>query len=120
MARPKVMGRDMSPRHVRAREFKRDEKKEELARKRKYTKEAMAKRRIPIDPNVPPWGQSSVNAIRAFGEAHEMDKIIAANLAAEAKEKANKEDQNNNTLGTIVLLQGDTSGTDAQTDEATY
>uniref|UniRef100_M1DBP0 Uncharacterized protein n=1 Tax=Solanum tuberosum TaxID=4113 RepID=M1DBP0_SOLTU len=120
MARPKVAGRNDPPRHIRAGEFKKDEKKAELARQRKYTKEARAKRRIPIDPNVPLWDRSFVNAIHAFGEAHEIDQMIAANLAAEANAKANNENQNNNTLGTIVSLQGVTPSTEAQTDEATH
>jgi len=99
MARSKVAGRNDPPRHIRAREFKKDEKKAELARQRKYTNEARAKRRIPIDPNVPSWARSFVNAIRAFGAAQEIDQMIAANLAAEAKAEANNEDQNNNTPG---------------------
>jgi len=41
---------------------------------------------------VPPWARSLVNAIRAFRAAHEIDQMIAANLAAEAKAKANNED----------------------------
>uniref|UniRef100_M1DG85 Uncharacterized protein n=1 Tax=Solanum tuberosum TaxID=4113 RepID=M1DG85_SOLTU len=120
MARPKVARRNDPPRHIREREFKNDEKKAELARQRKYTKEDRAKRQIPIDPNVPPWAQSLVNAIRAFEPAHDIDQMIATNLAAEAKAEANNEDQNNNTTGTIVSLQGDALGTDAQTDEATH
>uniref|UniRef100_M1DPN7 Uncharacterized protein n=1 Tax=Solanum tuberosum TaxID=4113 RepID=M1DPN7_SOLTU len=62
--------------------------------------------------------RSLVNAIRAFGVAHEIDQMIAANLAAEAKAKANNEDQNNNTQETIVLLQGDASGTDVHIQTA--
>uniref|UniRef100_M1DZT9 Integrase core domain containing protein n=1 Tax=Solanum tuberosum TaxID=4113 RepID=M1DZT9_SOLTU len=120
MAGPKVTGRDMPPRHVRAQEFKRDEKKAELARQRKHTEEAKAKRQIPIDINEPPWARSSVNAIWAYGAAHEIDQMIAANLAAEAKAKANNKDQNNNTLRTIVSLQGVTPSTKAQIDETTH
>uniref|UniRef100_M1DP16 Uncharacterized protein n=1 Tax=Solanum tuberosum TaxID=4113 RepID=M1DP16_SOLTU len=120
MARPKVAGRNDPPRHIRAREFKNDEKKAVLARQRKYTKESRVKRRIPIDPNVPPWARSLVNAIRAFGAAHEIDQMIAAYPAAEAKAEANNEDQNNNTPRTIVSLQGDALGTDAQTYEVTH
>uniref|UniRef100_M1D996 Uncharacterized protein n=1 Tax=Solanum tuberosum TaxID=4113 RepID=M1D996_SOLTU len=119
MARPKVTGRNDPPRRIKAREFKNDEKKAELARQRKYTKEAREKRRIPIDPNVPPWARSLVNAIQAFRAAHEIDQIIAVNLAAEAKAVANNEDQINNTPGTIVLLQGDASGTDTLANRET-
>uniref|UniRef100_M1DQA6 Uncharacterized protein n=1 Tax=Solanum tuberosum TaxID=4113 RepID=M1DQA6_SOLTU len=119
MARPKVGGRNDPLKHRRAREFKNDEKKVELARQRKYTQEARANRRIPIDPNVPPWSQSLVNAIQAFGAAHEIYHTIAANLAAEAKVEANNEDPHNNTLGTIILLQGDASSTDVLADRGT-
>uniref|UniRef100_M1DME4 Uncharacterized protein n=1 Tax=Solanum tuberosum TaxID=4113 RepID=M1DME4_SOLTU len=119
MARPKFAGRNYPPSHIRAREFKKDEKKAELAKQRKYTKEATARRRIPIDPNVPPGTRSLVNAMRTFEAAHEIDQIIAANLAAEAKAKAKNENQNNNTPGTIVSLQGDKSGTDTLADRET-
>uniref|UniRef100_M1DYM8 Integrase core domain containing protein n=1 Tax=Solanum tuberosum TaxID=4113 RepID=M1DYM8_SOLTU len=64
-------------------------KKTELARQRKYTNEARAKRGIPIDPNVPSWARSFGNAMRAFGTTQEIDQMIATNLAAEAKAEAN-------------------------------
>jgi len=73
MARSEVAGRNEPPRHIRARESKKDEKSTELARQRKYTNEARAKRQIPIDPNVPSWARSFVNAIRAFRAAQEID-----------------------------------------------
>uniref|UniRef100_M1DVH2 Uncharacterized protein n=1 Tax=Solanum tuberosum TaxID=4113 RepID=M1DVH2_SOLTU len=50
------------------------------------------------------YPRQGVNAIRTFRAAHEIDQMIAANLAAEAKAEANNEDQNNNTPGTIVSL----------------
>uniref|UniRef100_M1DI50 Uncharacterized protein n=1 Tax=Solanum tuberosum TaxID=4113 RepID=M1DI50_SOLTU len=52
-------------------------------------------------------------------EAHEIDQMIATNLVVETKAKENIGDQNDNAPGTIVLLQKDTPGTDAQTDGAT-
>jgi len=45
--------------------------------------------------------------------------MIAANLAAEAKAKANSGDQNDNAPGTIVLLQKDAPGIDAPADRET-
>uniref|UniRef100_M1DCH6 Uncharacterized protein n=1 Tax=Solanum tuberosum TaxID=4113 RepID=M1DCH6_SOLTU len=105
MARPKVAGRDDPPRHVRAREFRKEEKRAEMARKRKYTKEARKKRRITFDLNVRPCDRSLVNAVHAFRATHEINQMIAANLAIEAKAKANSGDKNDNALGTIVLLQ---------------
>uniref|UniRef100_M1D9X0 Uncharacterized protein n=1 Tax=Solanum tuberosum TaxID=4113 RepID=M1D9X0_SOLTU len=107
MARPKVAGRDDSARHVRAREFRKEEKRAEMAKQRKYTKKAKEKRQIPFDLNVRPCDRSLVNAIHAFRAAQEIDQMIAANLALEAKAKANSEDQNDNVPGTIVLLQKD-------------
>jgi len=45
--------------------------------------------------------------------------MIVANLAAEAKAKANNGDQNNKSPRTIVLLQEDALGTDAPVDRET-
>ena len=42
--------------------------------------------------------------------------MIAVNLAAETKAKANSGNQNDNAPGTIVLLQKNAPSTDAQTD----
>uniref|UniRef100_M1DD69 Uncharacterized protein n=1 Tax=Solanum tuberosum TaxID=4113 RepID=M1DD69_SOLTU len=71
MARSKVAGRNGPHKHIRARESKKDEKKAELARQRKYNNEARAKRRIPINTNVPSWARCFVNTIRAFRAAQE-------------------------------------------------
>uniref|UniRef100_M1DSM4 Uncharacterized protein n=1 Tax=Solanum tuberosum TaxID=4113 RepID=M1DSM4_SOLTU len=119
MARPKIRGRDDPPRHIRAREFRKDEKRAELARQRKYTKEAREKRQIHFDLNVRPCDRSLVNAIHAFRAAQEIDQMIIANLAAEAKAKANNGDQNKKAPRTIVLLQEDALDTDSPTDRET-
>jgi len=119
MARPKVAGRDDPPRHVRAREFRKEEKRGEMARQRKYTKEDREKRRIPFDLNVRPCDRSLVNAIHAFRAAQEIDQMIATNLVVEAKAKANNGDQNDNAPGTIVLLQKDAPGIDSPADRET-
>lgn len=71
--RKKVRGRNDPPRNVRAREFKAHENKEELARQKKYTKEARSKRRILVDPTFPSWIRGLYNAINNFLSAH--DKI---------------------------------------------
>uniref|UniRef100_M1DPS8 Uncharacterized protein n=1 Tax=Solanum tuberosum TaxID=4113 RepID=M1DPS8_SOLTU len=119
MARSKIAERDDPPRHVREQEFRKEEKRAEMARQRKYTKEAREKRRTPFDLNVRPSDQSLVNAIHAFRAAQEIDQMIAANHAAEAKAKANSGDQNDNAPGTIFLLQKDAPGIDAPADRVT-
>uniref|UniRef100_M1D8V1 Uncharacterized protein n=1 Tax=Solanum tuberosum TaxID=4113 RepID=M1D8V1_SOLTU len=116
MARSKIEGRNDLPRHIRAREFRKDEKRAELARQMKYTKEAREMRRIPFDLNVRPDDRSLVSAIRAFRAAQEIDQIIVARLATEAKAKAKSGDPNDNAPGTIVLLQKDAPGIDAPVD----
>lgn len=70
MARPKVIAKIYQPKHIRAQEFKDEEKRAELYRQRKYTNEIKAKKRINIDPNMPPRAQEFVNSIHAFTETH--------------------------------------------------
>ena len=89
MVRPKVIGRNDPPRHIRAREFRDEEKIAELAKQRNYTKEARAKRRIPIDPNVPSWARGFGNAVHAFRAFHEIDRMIAANITDEYRATEN-------------------------------
>uniref|UniRef100_M1DL03 Uncharacterized protein n=1 Tax=Solanum tuberosum TaxID=4113 RepID=M1DL03_SOLTU len=103
MARPKVTGRNMPPRHIRAQKFRRTTRSE--------NKIASSRRRVPIDPNVPSWDGGFSNAIHAFVAAHEFYNMMEANIAVEAKvERKEKENQKQNDK---------TPGTDAQTDEVT-
>uniref|UniRef100_M1DFM7 Uncharacterized protein n=1 Tax=Solanum tuberosum TaxID=4113 RepID=M1DFM7_SOLTU len=118
MARPKVAGRNEPPWNVKAREFKEDEKKTELARQRKYTKEDRARRRIPIDPTIPPWRRGFYTTIDSFLAAHYVDRMGEDNIAAEAKANENNANQNGNTSEAIVLYQADASNTNAHADEA--
>uniref|UniRef100_M1DLU3 Uncharacterized protein n=1 Tax=Solanum tuberosum TaxID=4113 RepID=M1DLU3_SOLTU len=84
MARPKVEGRNMPPRHIREQKFGRTTGSK--------NKKANSSRRMPIDPNVPSWSRGLINAIHAFKAAHEIDKMVEANIAAEAEvEKKEKE-----------------------------
>lgn len=91
MDRPKVAERNDPSRHITAPEFKDKENRVELSRQGKYTKEARAKRRVSIDPNMAPLARGFDNSRHAFKAAHEIDKMIAANIVAEAKE--NKKDE---------------------------
>lgn len=58
-----------------------DEKRAELAIHRSYTKECRSERRIRIDPNVPPWVREFFNFPHSLKESHEIDLMIAANIA---------------------------------------
>uniref|UniRef100_M1BHZ6 Integrase core domain containing protein n=1 Tax=Solanum tuberosum TaxID=4113 RepID=M1BHZ6_SOLTU len=117
MARPKVAGKDMSPRHVRARDFKRDEKIAELVIERKESKKASVSRRIPIDPTIHSWKRGLHITINSFWAAHELDKMIAAHIAVEVRANEHNATQNDNP-GTIVEFQANASGNDAPTDGA--
>ena len=92
MARPKVTGTNDPPRHIRTQEFNDEEKRAELVRQRRYTKEERGKRWIPIDPNVPLWARGLVNCIHDFREAHEIDRMIASYITIEAKENKKNEE----------------------------
>uniref|UniRef100_M1DJ64 Integrase core domain containing protein n=1 Tax=Solanum tuberosum TaxID=4113 RepID=M1DJ64_SOLTU len=111
MARPKVAGRNMPPRHIRAQNSKRDAGTTDHTKVRSENKKASSSRRIPIDPNAPLWARGFINAIHSFGEAHDLDKMVEANIAteveAESKEKENLKQTDN------------TPDTDAQTDGGT-
>uniref|UniRef100_M1DYA3 Uncharacterized protein n=1 Tax=Solanum tuberosum TaxID=4113 RepID=M1DYA3_SOLTU len=103
MAKPKVAGSNMPPRHIRAQKFRRTA--------RSKNKTASSKRKMSIDPNVPLWDRGFTNAIHAFVAAHELDNMIKANIAAEDEaERKEKENQKEND---------NTPGTDAQVDDAT-
>uniref|UniRef100_M1DZY9 Uncharacterized protein n=1 Tax=Solanum tuberosum TaxID=4113 RepID=M1DZY9_SOLTU len=99
----------MPPRHVRAREFKRDEKIAELAKERKESKKASASRKTPIDPAIPSWKRGFYTAIDSFLAGHEVDIMVAGNIATEAR---------NDSPGTIVAFQANASGNDASTNGA--
>ena len=92
MARLKVPGRDMPPRHIRARDFKRDEKIVELAKERRESKKASSSRRVPIDPTIPSWKRGVYTAINSFLASHDGERMVVANIAAEAK--ANEHNEN--------------------------
>uniref|UniRef100_M1DHP5 Integrase core domain containing protein n=1 Tax=Solanum tuberosum TaxID=4113 RepID=M1DHP5_SOLTU len=106
MARSKVAGRDVPPRHIIAQNFRRDEEKPIKTKAKSKSKESSSSRMISIDPNVPSWTQGFINVVHAFGVAHDLDNMVKANLAATAK--AENQSQNDNT-----------QGTDAQTDAET-
>uniref|UniRef100_M1E1D0 Uncharacterized protein n=1 Tax=Solanum tuberosum TaxID=4113 RepID=M1E1D0_SOLTU len=104
MARLKVAGRSMPPRHIRAQKFRRNAKSE--------NKTASSRRRVQIDPNVPSWTRGFINAIHAFKATHEIENMVEANIAieteAEHKEKEEK-GQNDNTPSTDAQKNGATA-----------
>uniref|UniRef100_M1DP76 Putative plant transposon protein domain-containing protein n=1 Tax=Solanum tuberosum TaxID=4113 RepID=M1DP76_SOLTU len=117
MERPKVAGRDMPPRHVRGRDLKRDERIVEVAKERRESKKASASRRIPMDPAIPSWRRGLYTAANFFLAAHDVDRMVEANIAAEARTKEHNETQNDNP-GAIVEFQANAAGKNASTDEA--
>uniref|UniRef100_M1DYT6 Uncharacterized protein n=1 Tax=Solanum tuberosum TaxID=4113 RepID=M1DYT6_SOLTU len=116
MGRPKVAGRDRPPRQVRARDFKKDEKIAELAKERRESKKASASRKIPIDPAIPSWRRKLYTTANSFLAAHDVDRMVEANIAAEARTKEHNETQNDN-LGAIVEFQTNATGNNAPIDE---
>uniref|UniRef100_M1DAN9 Uncharacterized protein n=1 Tax=Solanum tuberosum TaxID=4113 RepID=M1DAN9_SOLTU len=117
MGRSKVAGRYMPPRHVNARDFKRDEKIAELTKERRESKKASASRRIPIDPAIPSWRRGLYTAANSFLVAHEVDRMVEANIVAEARTNEHNETQNDNP-GAIVEFQANPAGNNALIDEA--
>uniref|UniRef100_M1DHP8 Uncharacterized protein n=1 Tax=Solanum tuberosum TaxID=4113 RepID=M1DHP8_SOLTU len=105
MAKSNVAGRDLSPRHIRAQNFKRDAEKPNKTKAKSKSKEASSSRRIPIDPNVPSWTRGFINVVHSFGATHGLDNMVKVNLTAAAE--AENQSQNANT-----------QSTDAQTDGA--
>lgn len=61
MSRPKVEGRNMPPKHIRAANFRKSVRKAETLKK-----EGTSRRISPVDPNVPLWARGFVIAIYAF------------------------------------------------------
>uniref|UniRef100_M1D8D2 Uncharacterized protein n=1 Tax=Solanum tuberosum TaxID=4113 RepID=M1D8D2_SOLTU len=116
MGKPKVAGRDMPPRHARARDFKRDEKIAELSKERKESKKASASGRIPIDPTIPSWRHRLYTTANFFLAARDVDRMVEAKVATEARTKKHNETQYDNP-GAIIELQTNAAGNNA-TDEA--
>uniref|UniRef100_M1DX06 Integrase core domain containing protein n=1 Tax=Solanum tuberosum TaxID=4113 RepID=M1DX06_SOLTU len=98
MAKSKVAGRDVPPRHIRAQNFSRDAEKPNKTKAKSKSKEARSSRRIPIDLNLPSWTRGFINVVHAFGAAHDLDNMVKANLTAAAE--AENQSQNGNTQGT--------------------
>lgn len=67
---------------------------------------------------MPSWTRGFVNAIHALREGHEIDRMIAANIATEANEDENSgKTQSSSTSGAVVLYRENTSGTHTSIDE---
>uniref|UniRef100_M1DNS1 Uncharacterized protein n=1 Tax=Solanum tuberosum TaxID=4113 RepID=M1DNS1_SOLTU len=91
MARPKVTGRNMSPQHIKAHNSTRDPGTTDHPKARSENKKASSSKRIPIDPIVPSWARMYINAIHAFGAAHNLDNMAKTNTATTTEENANNE-----------------------------
>lgn len=81
----------MTPQHVRARDFKKDERIAELAKQRRESKKTNASRRISIDRTIPPWRRGLHTVVNSFLAAHDVDRMVEANITAEAEAKENNE-----------------------------
>lgn len=78
----------------------------------------MTNGRIPIDPNMLSWAQGFINVIRSFKEGHEIDKMIATNIVAEARAAENcGKTHSSITSRAVFLFQEDTLGSHTPTDE---
>uniref|UniRef100_M1DX07 Uncharacterized protein n=1 Tax=Solanum tuberosum TaxID=4113 RepID=M1DX07_SOLTU len=93
---PKVTGRNVPPRHIRAQNSRRDAGTTDQPKARSENKKASSSRRIPIDSNVPLWARGFINAIHAFGEAHDLNNMAKANIDTTTEANTNNENQSRN------------------------
>uniref|UniRef100_M1DHU2 Integrase core domain containing protein n=1 Tax=Solanum tuberosum TaxID=4113 RepID=M1DHU2_SOLTU len=88
MARLKVAGRNRPPRHIRAINFKKDEKATNQYKPDNEGKKPSANRKTnPRDPTVPSWRRGFFTAIHSFLAAHDFDNL-SKSAAAESSEEA--------------------------------
>uniref|UniRef100_M1DEK4 Integrase core domain containing protein n=1 Tax=Solanum tuberosum TaxID=4113 RepID=M1DEK4_SOLTU len=107
MARPKVAGRIMPPRQIRAKNFRKDTNEVNPPKMGSEGKHpSSSKISVPRDPNVPSWTRAFYTALHSFLAAHDLDNFRNS-VAVEPSKVA---------PGTIIQVQDDTSGTNAKTD----
>ena len=71
-------------------EFKRDKNIGYLAKERREKKKKSSSRRFPVDPTFTLWKCGVYTAINSLMAAQNLDRMIADNIAAEAKETIKK------------------------------
>uniref|UniRef100_M1E1B5 Uncharacterized protein n=1 Tax=Solanum tuberosum TaxID=4113 RepID=M1E1B5_SOLTU len=100
----------MPPRQIREKYFRKDTNEVNPPKTgSKGKKPSYNKRSIPRDPTVPSWTRGIYTAIHSFLAVHYLDNF-SKSVVAEPSEVA---------PGTIIQVQANISGTDAQTDGAT-
>jgi len=102
MTTPKVAGRDMPPRKIRAKNFSKNTKAIYPPKMdNEGKKPSTSKRTNPRDPTIPSWSRGFFTAIHSFLAAHDLDNL-SKSAAAESSEEAPE---------TIIKFQADTSST---------